>query len=184
MSVTPPTARRHLRVRLLAPLALVCGAGTVACGGPPNTLTGSVTQVRDLGFSRVVINTSATSVVIQYIKPPPGNEITARLSIAASADPNIALGKPAFVGGTSTFTDAVKLSRVSAPNADGTPSSDVFPNVLSGSVTFDQVSLTAGQMVSGSFGLLLGGIPATGTQAAIPAGYTLNGTFHQAAASP
>lgn len=122
-----------------------------SCGNNPNTLGGSIGDTHDLTFNTVSIVAQQGAINIIYNGANAG--VVAELSVQTV---NVAITNGTTLNGN-TFTQNVTLTRaVANPN-------DVFPQVVGGTLTFNQYSATAGGVTAGSFGVdFLGGALLTG----------------------
>ena len=136
-------------LRALALLALV------SCGDAPNRLYGSVSEVYELQFDKVVINRIDKQLVIEYQKANGGK--TLKLSIYVA---------DITIEANTTFELTGTVGNVARATTQRIVESTINLELEQGTITFNQAP-DAGATVSGTFR----------SRTSNPTGRTLNGNF-------
>ena len=145
-----PTPRRPVvpRARAAAGLLLVAALAIAACGrdAPGNTLGGSIAEAKyDLSFDRVDIASDGKALSIRYSKS--NGIFPCKVTVTSGDGIDLAAGKGLEID-YDRLKNVVTLERQMSPAAkDGAK----FPDIARGAVIFDQVSVTRGQPVRGTF---------------------------------
>ncbi len=113
-----------------------------ACGGPGNSLSGSVGESFSLDYDRAQIRRVDLQLMIEYIKDPNGTKVC---QVVVDTE-RLPLDGGAVVKGT-TFTQYVTVNRVASTGGN-------FPDVKSGEIRFESYDFTQGGTVSGEFDVL------------------------------
>ncbi len=136
---------------------LIIGAalGLAGCGGPPNSLEGSIGESFPLDFDRVRVRKQDEHLLIEYLKDL-GGTTHKMLKIVIDTD-DLNLGDGTEIT-DEAFLEHVVIQRHAAEGGD-------FPEVKSGAIRFRELGFDAGDRVDGDFDALLVN------------GRTLNGNF-------
>lgn len=143
-------------------MAAVLLVSSAACSDDENTLTGSMSEVYDLGFDSVAVVRQGDSVSVEYRQDSGGKtaKLVVNLAGLTKVD-NVGIDLTELAGGSPRGT----LQRVQAVTTD-------YP-LERGTVTFDHAP-DVGADVKGSFHCTLSN----------PAGRTLNGDFSATVTAP
>lgn len=163
MATPPPAPTPKARHALC--WALLAAAAGGACGADKggNQLGGSIVAADvDLTFDAVDITSDGKALSIRYRRAKTG-EIPCSLVVSAADGVDLTAGGPLQLD-NAHFQASTMLGRQMAP---GTASGATFPKVALGALSFEQMSLQAGQRVRGEFQIYF----------VAPPGYTLRGNF-------
>jgi hypothetical protein len=127
-----------------------------ACGGPGNSLEGSIGESFSLDFDRAEIRRQDLQLIIEYIKEPAQTRVC---KVVVDTE-RLPLDGGAVVKGP-VFLQFVTVSRIATVGGD-------FPDVKSGEIRFEQFNFTQDGKVSGQFDVLF------------TTGRTLHGNFENA----
>jgi hypothetical protein len=125
--------------RLLALLG-TCAA-IMGCGGPGNSLSGSISESFSLDFDVVQVRKQDLALIIEYIKNVQGGTNKACKLVVDTS--NLAITSNSNIKGD-TFLKRVTVSRVAPTGGD-------FDKMKSGSMHFDDYSFKDGGSMAGTF---------------------------------
>ena len=115
---------------------------TAACGGPGNSLSGSIGESFSLDFDHADIRRQDLQLIIEYIKDPNATKVC---KVVVDTE-HLPIDSGAVVKST-YFTQYVTVSRVATVGGD-------FPDVKSGEIHFESYNFSSGGTVSGTFDVL------------------------------
>lgn len=115
-----------------------------ACGGPGNSLSGSIGESFSLDFDRAQIRKQDLNLIIEYIKKQNGGESKVAKVVVDTQD--LAVNGGAVIRGD-VFSEHVTVSRVTNAGGD-------FPPLKSGSIRFSDWNFKNGGRVAGEFDVL------------------------------
>ncbi len=127
-------------------LAIACTLlfALASCGGPGNSLEGSIGASFSLDFDRTRIRRQDLALIIEYLKDYSGG--TTKVAKVVLDTENLPMRGGAVVKGD-VFVDRVQVSRVATSGGD-------FPPLKSGSIRFEDWEFSDGGRVSGEFDVL------------------------------
>ena len=130
-------------------LSIVFLTALVACGGPENSLDGSIGESYDLSFDRVEIRKQGEDLIIEYIKKREvagGDDKNCKIVVQTE---NLPLGDDTSIQGD-TFLERVTISRVSRTGGE-------FPEASSGKIEFKVFDFDDNGRIDGEFEAVLDG---------------------------
>ena len=136
-AMSPPRRQLSLALTLLLGWSVTT---TLGCGGPDNSLEGSISESFSLGFDRVVIFKQGETLRIEYLKDKAGTTQKVCKVIVLTED--LGLKDGSRIKGDA-FMQLVTIDRLAPGGA--------FPDVKSGQIEFDDYSFKAGGKMKGKF---------------------------------
>ena len=125
-------------------LGIACLLALWACGGPGNSLEGSIGESFSLDFDTAQIRKQDLNLIIEYLKNQNGG--TSKVAKVVVDTENLVISGGGVIRGT-VFTEHVTLSRVTNAGGD-------FPPTQSGSIRFEEWNFKDKGTVSGQFDIL------------------------------
>jgi hypothetical protein len=136
--------------------AVVVALFAVACGGPKNSLEGSISESFSLDFDRVVFQKQGDTLLIEYLKDV-SSTTNKVCKITIDEVGGLGLGDDTEIKGE-VFNNHVTIQRVATDEAR-------FPPVTGGKVHFETLEFSNGGDIDGDF------------ECAFDNGRTLSGNF-------
>lgn len=139
---------------------VVSTAFLASCGGPPNSLEGSIEESFSLEFDRVEIRKQGLSLLIEYLRDAKATTSADKVCKIVLDTENLPLKDNSVVKGD-TFLERVTISRVATTGGD-------FPDLRGGEIKFEKFEFKHGGHIDGEFSVVFVN------------GRTLHGTFDDA----